>query len=82
MISPRADGDRLAAVAALQPGELLAVLLDQVGELGERPAALAGGPVRPALALLERRLRRGDGAIDVARARRAAPWRSSGPSPG
>ena len=39
--------------------------LMQGGELGERPAALARGPVRPALAVLERGLRGGDGPVDV-----------------
>src|SRR6185369_14960741 len=57
--------DRLADVAALEPGQLFAVLLDQIGELGERPATLAGGPVRPAGSVVERRARRGHGAVHV-----------------
>ena len=58
-------GDRLAAVAALQPRELLAVLLDQVGELRQRAPALTGGPIGPALAVLERLLGCGDRAVHV-----------------
>ena len=61
-------GDRLAHVPALELGELLGVLLDQGGELGQRPPALAGRPGRPALALVERPPGRLHGAIDVGRA--------------
>src|SRR5204862_3339717 len=57
--------DRLSDVPAFEPSEFLAVLLDQVGELGERPAALAGRPIRPALAIVERLAGRDDRSIDV-----------------
>ena len=75
MTSPRDDGDRLADVPALELGQLLAVLLEQVGELGQRPAALAGGPARPALALLEGRPCGLDGAVDVGPAAERGAWR-------
>ena len=58
-------GDRLAGVAALELGELLGVLLHELAELGERAATLAGGPVGPALGVLERLLGGLDRAIDV-----------------
>ena len=57
--------DRLADVRRLELGQLLAVLLDERRELREGPAALAGGPGRPALAVVERLLGGGDGPIDV-----------------
>ena len=62
------SGDRLAHVPALELGELLGVLLDQGGELGQRPPALAGRPGRPALALVERPPGGGHGAVHVGRA--------------
>src|SRR6185503_10253349 len=58
-------GDRLADVPALERGQFLAVLLDQVGELRQASAALAGSPVRPALAVVEGLAGGLDRAIDV-----------------
>ena len=61
-------GDRLADVPALELGQLLGVGLDQRGELGQRPAALAGRPGRPALAVVERAPGGLDRPVDVGRA--------------
>ena len=64
VVEDEADGERLAAraldgladVGRLQLGQLLEVGLDQAGVLGQRPAALGGGPGGPALRVLERLL--------------------------
>ena len=64
VVEDQADGeglaagalDRLADVGRLQLGQLLHVGLDQAGVLGQRPAALGGGPRCPALRVLERPL--------------------------
>jgi hypothetical protein len=53
---------RLARVARLELGDLVAVGLDRVGELEQRQRALAGRRVRPTV---ERRPRGLDGAPDV-----------------
>ena len=58
------DRDRLAVVERLELRELLAVRLDEVGELPEHPAALRRRRARPGSAL-ERLPRGADGAIDV-----------------
>jgi hypothetical protein len=63
-LAPRA-ADRLARVAALQLGQVFGVPLDQLGQLREAAAALAGRPVRPALRVVERLARCLDRAIDV-----------------
>jgi hypothetical protein len=43
------QGERLAGVAALQLHELVGVLLDQVGQLQQRPLAVRRRAVAPAL---------------------------------
>ena len=68
MISPRAPVIGLPTFRLSSWASSSVCVLDQGGELGERPAALAGRPGRPALAVVERRLGRLDGAIHVGRA--------------
>ena len=63
-MSPRESRDGLAAVERLQRGQLLGVLLDEVGELEQQPAAVGGVHRRPRAGL--QRLAGGlDGPVDV-----------------
>ena len=59
-----AVADRLAVVERFQSGQLFVVLLDQVGELVEQSAALAGVHLPPG-AFLERLAGGLDGHVDV-----------------
>ena len=53
---------RLAGVGGLEVGDLIRLLLDQVGDRQQRARPLGGGGDAP---VLERLLRRPDGAVDV-----------------
>ena len=65
MTSPRAPVIGLPTLRLSSWASSSLCSLISVGELGQRPPALAGRPVRPALAILERRLRGSDRPIDV-----------------
>src|SRR4051794_27690565 len=57
-IEPARERDRLAVVDRLEPGELLEIRFDQIGELQQQPAALRGGRARPGGERCLRRLHR------------------------
>ncbi len=59
-------GDRLAVVEHFQRGQFFFVLLDQIGQAIQQPAAVAGVHLRPG-ARLERLAGGGHGPIDVGR---------------
>ncbi len=73
--------DGLAAVERLERGQLLGVLLDEVGELEHQPAALGGVHRRPG-AGLQGRAGGLDGLVDVGGGRRRRPGRSTSPVAG
>ena len=63
-MSPQRVGDRLAAVERFERGQLLGVLLDQVGQLEHEPAAVGGVHLPPGAGF--QRLAGGlDGPVDV-----------------
>ena len=82
MTSPRAPADRLADVAALELGELLAVLLDQVGELGQASGRACRPPSSPSPCGPRTPSARPRPPGRRPRGRRAAPSRSTAPVAG
>ena len=79
MISPRAPVIGLPTLRLSSWASSSVLRLDQRRELGQRPAALAGGPGRPALAIVERAPGRLDRPVDV---RRSAERRRGDDLPG
>ena len=73
--------DRLAAVERLERGQLVGILLDQVGQLEEQPAPIGGvhRAPRPGFQAPSRGL---DGLVDVGLVPPRQPWRSPRRSPG
>ena len=57
--------DRLAVVEGLELGQLVDVLLDQVGQLVHQPAAVAGVHLAPGAPVVERLAGGLDGQVDV-----------------